>query len=245
MFEYTKCSQCLCRWWFFFRWGVTYSILVGFFGYVHLVNLVKITYLPKCLYVSMKLCFNLIVVLKQTLSEQYVDCKLVRPTSKTLHTWNSSLVRTVGEATLDVLNPRINEIHTTDFIVVPNGFSNLLGLPILVIMNSIHVNRDIFDIPSISEQDVIRTHPTVFVNTQGKLPGKTTLHMSESHKHYVPTTYRLQFEMKLNRDLIAWWKRMSWPLWLNQRTGSVRWQWLGRKMALCMSALTLHSSISL
>ena len=116
-----------------------------------------------------------------TIGEQYVNCELVRSTSKTLRTWNGSQVRPVGEATPAVLNPRTNETHTTDFIVVPNGFSNLLGLPTLGIMNLIHVNRDIFDIASISEQDVIRTHPTVFVDAQGKLPGKTTLHVSESH----------------------------------------------------------------
>ena len=50
--------------------------------------------------------------------------------------------------------------------------------------------------------------------------------------------------MKLNKNLIAWWKRASWPLWQNQWNASVRWQWLGRKMTVCTPALTLHLSIS-
>ena len=140
-----------------------------------------------------------------TIGEQYVDCELVRPTSKTLRTWYGSQVRPVGETTLAVLNPRTNETRTTDFIVVPKGFSNFLGLPTLGIMNLIHVNRDIFDIASISEQDVIRTNPTVFVDAQGKLPGKTTLHVSESHKptalpaRNLPFAVRDDTKMELNR----------------------------------------------
>ena len=124
---------------------------------------------------------------------------------------------------------------------------NLLGLLTLGIMNLIHVNRDIFDIASISEQDRIRAHPTVFVDAQGKLPGKTTLHVSESHKPGALLVRNLPFavrdETKLELDCLM--KKVSWPLWPNQRNRSVRWQWLGRKMAPCASAFTLHPSTSL
>ena len=141
-----------------------------------------------------------------TIGEQYVDCELVRPTSKTLRTWNGSQVRPVGEATLAVLNPRTNETHTTDFIVVPNGFSNLLGLPTLGIMNLIHVNRDIFDIASISEQDVISPTRLYLSTLKANClvrPHSTCQNLTK-RLPYLPATYLSLYEMKRKWNLIVW-----------------------------------------
>ena len=137
-----------------------------------------------------------------TICEQYVNRNSVRPTTRILRAWNGSQVKPIGEATLDILNTKTNELHTAEFVVVPNNYSNLLGLATLGSMNLIHVNKDIFHIASVSEKDITKSHPTVFGDDQGKLPAIVKLSLCESpDKKILPA-----------RNLPSGWPRSGWPL---------------------------------
>ena len=68
----------------------------------------------------------------------------VRPCSRTLTMWNKSTVNIAGETTLDVVNPKTNEVFTIQFLVVNNNFHCLLGLEAVKSMNQVTVNCDTF-----------------------------------------------------------------------------------------------------
>ena len=76
-----------------------------------------------------------------TICKQYVNRNSVRPTTRILRAWNGSQVKPIGEAALDTLNMKTNELYTAEFVVVPNNYSNLLGLATLGSMNLIHMNK--------------------------------------------------------------------------------------------------------
>ena len=58
--------------------------------------------------------------------------------------WNESTVNIAGEITLDVVNPKTNEVFTIQFLVVNNNFHCLLGLEAVKSMNLVTVNCDTF-----------------------------------------------------------------------------------------------------
>ena len=42
--------------------------------------------------------------------------------------WNKTNIKPVGETVFDVINPKFNTVHATNFIVVKNDFNCLFGL---------------------------------------------------------------------------------------------------------------------
>ena len=63
-----------------------------------------------------------------TICKRFVRKEQVRPCSRTLTMWNKSTVNIAGETTLDVVNPKTNEVFIIQFLVVNNNFHCLLGL---------------------------------------------------------------------------------------------------------------------
>ena len=131
-----------------------------------------------------------------TICKQYVNRNSVRPTTRILRAWNGSQVKPIGEATLDILNTKTNELYTAEFVVVSNNYSNLLGLATLGSMNLIHVNKDIFHIASVSEKDITKSHPTVFGDDQGKLPAIVKLSLCESPDTKILPARNLPFAIR-------------------------------------------------
>ena len=53
-------------------------------------------------------------------------------------------MKPVGETVLNVINPKSNTVHATNFIVVKNDFNYLLGLATIQELNLITVNDNCF-----------------------------------------------------------------------------------------------------
>ena len=116
-----------------------------------------------------------------TICESYVPKHtLVKPTSRKLLTWNGGKVSPVGEATIDVVNPKTGKTHSVYFVVVPDTLSCLFGLETVQALHLMSVNKDVFNISSVSEQQLESKYPSVFDGTLGKLPGSVTLRLCEN-----------------------------------------------------------------
>ena len=63
-----------------------------------------------------------------TICERYVRRKQMHPTTQNLIMWNKTNMKPVGETVFNVINPKSNTMHATNFIVVKNHFNCLLGL---------------------------------------------------------------------------------------------------------------------
>lgn len=58
--------------------------------------------------------------------------------------WNRSWIKPLGEANLDVTNPRTGETSEINFTVAPNGYICLLRLRAMQSLNLITINNDKF-----------------------------------------------------------------------------------------------------
>lgn len=79
-----------------------------------------------------------------TVCKQYVKQAQVKSTTTRLIMWNKSKMQPLGEADLEVTNPRTNETRVATFTVVPNGFQCLLGLKTVKEMGLITIHNDKF-----------------------------------------------------------------------------------------------------
>ena len=79
-----------------------------------------------------------------TLNQKYVKKSQVNNKTPTLRMWNKSTVKSLGETTLPVTNPKTGEVQHITFIVVPNGFQSLLGLKTVQDLNLIDIRTDMF-----------------------------------------------------------------------------------------------------
>lgn len=79
-----------------------------------------------------------------TLCQKYVRKCQVKPTTARLRMWNKSALKPLGEAVLNVRNPRTGESSDIKFTVVPNNYTCLLGLKTIQKLNLITINDDKF-----------------------------------------------------------------------------------------------------
>ncbi|PFX13005.1 Retrovirus-related Pol polyprotein [Stylophora pistillata] len=63
-----------------------------------------------------------------TICQKHVGRQQVSPTNIRRNMWNKINLKPLGENSLTTINPSDNTQHEVKFIVVPNGFMNLLGL---------------------------------------------------------------------------------------------------------------------
>ena len=63
-----------------------------------------------------------------TICQKHVRQHQVSPTTVHLNMWNNTSLKPLGETRLKVKNPHTSSESEIKFIVVPNGFTNLLGL---------------------------------------------------------------------------------------------------------------------
>ena len=68
----------------------------------------------------------------------------VSPTTVRLNMWNKTNLKPLGETVLRVANPRSSVESEVKFIVVPNGFTNLLGLKTIQELGFITINEECF-----------------------------------------------------------------------------------------------------
>ena len=79
-----------------------------------------------------------------TICQKHVRKQQVSPTRVRLNMWNKTDLKPLGETYLYVTNPSDNTKHQVKFIVVPNGFTNLLGLETTLELGFITINSDSF-----------------------------------------------------------------------------------------------------
>lgn len=79
-----------------------------------------------------------------TICAKYVKKTQVLPSKNKLTMWNGTVVQPVGEAVLDVVNPKTGSLSPVHFTVVGNAFSCLLGVSTVQDMGLITVNRNSF-----------------------------------------------------------------------------------------------------
>ena len=90
-----------------------------------------------------------------TIKQKYVLQQQVKPTKISLTMWNKSLEKPLGEAKLEVENPKTGRSTLLDFVVVPNNFNCLLGVKSVQEMDLLTINRTNFNLGNISiEQDL-------------------------------------------------------------------------------------------
>ena len=66
------------------------------------------------------------------------------PTTVRLNTWNKTNLKPLGETILRVVNPCTRVESEVKFVVVPNGFTNLLGLKTIQELGFITINEEGF-----------------------------------------------------------------------------------------------------
>lgn len=79
-----------------------------------------------------------------TICKRYVKKEQIRKSEATLRMFNHTAMKPLGEADLNVTNPKTGEEHTVTFVVVSNKLQCLLGLETIQQMYFITVNDDKF-----------------------------------------------------------------------------------------------------
>ena len=79
-----------------------------------------------------------------TICQKHVKKQQVSPTNTRLNMWNKTDLKPLGETSLVVTNPCSNTQHEIKFVVVPNGFTNLLGLDTIQQLGFVTINNDSF-----------------------------------------------------------------------------------------------------
>ena len=79
-----------------------------------------------------------------TISQKHVRQHQVSPTTERLNIWNKTNLKPVRETRLKLKNHRPSSESEIKFIVVPNGFTNLLGLNTIQELGFITINKEFF-----------------------------------------------------------------------------------------------------
>ena len=79
-----------------------------------------------------------------TICQKHVRKHQVSPTTVCLNMWNKTNLKLLGETVLRVANPHTSVESEVKFIVVPNSFTNLLGLKTIQELGFITTNEECF-----------------------------------------------------------------------------------------------------
>ena len=79
-----------------------------------------------------------------TICQKHVKKHQVSQTTVRLNMWNKTNMKPLGETVLMVVNPRTRVKSEVKFVVVPNGFTNLLGLKTIQELGFITINEECF-----------------------------------------------------------------------------------------------------
>ncbi|KAL9961978.1 hypothetical protein ACROYT_G031027 [Oculina patagonica] len=79
-----------------------------------------------------------------TICQKHVKKHQLFTTTVRLNMWNKTNMNPLGETVLKVVNPRTSAQSEVKFIVVPNGFTNLLGLKTIQELGFITINEECF-----------------------------------------------------------------------------------------------------
>ena len=78
------------------------------------------------------------------INQKYVYKTQVVPSNRKLIMWNDSAVKPIGEATLQVFNPKTKQFNDVKFVVVKNSFNCLLVAHTIFKLNLMSANTNNF-----------------------------------------------------------------------------------------------------
>lgn len=150
------------------------------------------------------------------ISSKHVNSKhQVEACTTKLHVYNGETIKAEGRVKLELVNPRTGDCFLTDFIVVKQDLTTLLGKTTSEVMKLITVNYGNFEeVAIVKDNDIFSEYNDVFdPHTQGSLPGlahlkvDTTIPPVISPSSRVPHSMRDKVKSELDKlerkDIIA------------------------------------------
>ncbi len=130
------------------------------------------------------------------ITDDLVSPSDIRPTHRLLESFHHTTSTPVGEADLEIVNPKTNATHSVHFAVVPKGYMCLLGQETIEEMNLVTVNTENFIVANLQVSDIMEKYPTVFDGGLGKLPGSVKLHLKPDSQPKVLPARRIPFAIQ-------------------------------------------------
>ena len=124
------------------------------------------------------------------------------PSKQKLTMWNGSTMRPLGEAVLDVVNPKNEQPAAVHFTVVDNGYTCLLGVNTVQTLGLVTINKH------------------TFIASVTKNHGSSLMHIPWSSP---AVEYLLLFKKKCVSRSVNWLREASSSELKNQQHGSARW----------------------
>jgi transposase InsO family protein len=85
-----------------------------------------------------------------TIQQKYVPQDQIKPTKISLTMWNNTLEKPIGEARLNVRNPKTGRTDVVNFVIVPDNFNCLLGVHAIQELDLLTINTENFNIANVS-----------------------------------------------------------------------------------------------
>ena len=151
-----------------------------------------------------------------TICAKFVKKHQLLPSKQKPTMWNGSTMRPLGEAVLDVVNPKKEQSAAVHFTVVDNGYTCLLGVNTIQALGLVTINKHVF-IASDTKESLWDL-------------GEAKLRINPDH---VPASspaveYRLLFKKRCVSRSTNWLREASLSELKNPQHGSARWLSHGR-----------------
>ncbi|KAK7105231.1 hypothetical protein V1264_016637 [Littorina saxatilis] len=121
----------------------------------------------------------------------------LKETKKNLYVYNGTVLKPLGKTDLCIKNPRNGNNYKTEFIVIKENLTPLLGKKLSEEMGLITVNYDNFEsVSRVDEKsDVLHDHSDVFSDSQGSLPGVATFTLKDNAVPVISASCRVPHAM--------------------------------------------------
>ena len=131
------------------------------------------------------------------ISVKHVGNRKLSNTKTSLHVYNGAAIETLGKVDLDIHNPKTNQTWTTEFMVVKQDLTTLLGKTTSESMNLITVHYNHLSIAQVEDTaNVELGYEDVFASEQGSLPGIAHFQVDEAAIPSVSASGRIPLAMK-------------------------------------------------
>ena len=131
------------------------------------------------------------------ISAKHVGNRKLSDTKTSLHVYNGAAIETLGKVNLDVHNPKTNQTWKTEFMVVKQDLTTLIGKTTSESMNLITVHYNHLSIAQVEDTTRVElSYQDVFAPEQGSLPGIAHFQVDESATPSVSASGRIPLAMK-------------------------------------------------
>ena len=131
------------------------------------------------------------------ISKKHVGKRNLKENKTSLHVYNGAAIQTLGTVSLDVHNPKTKQTYKTEFMVVKQDLTTLLGKTTSESMNLITVHYNHLSIAQVGDTaNVELGYEDVFASEQGSLPGIAHFQIDETATPTVSASGRIPLAMK-------------------------------------------------